>query len=205
MNPIKELLQNVKALFEAPIVAPVAPTAPASVLNFKLKDGTDISIALKDPAANAEPSVGDLVTIAGMPAPEGTHELEDGSTITVDAAGSITELKEVEPVTPQVDLGQQAPAMPTVEERLAAVEAELAKMKMAAVPVQADTAIPLQMAKQDKVIEGLFELVKKLAELPSAEPKALVGNKKDQFERVNKKEAALEQIAEGINSLKNKN
>jgi hypothetical protein len=204
---IKELLQKVKGMFDAPLITPAAPSQPISVLPFKLKDGTEISIALKDPAANQEPSVGDLVTINGMPAPEGIHELEDGSSITVDAMGSITELKEVEPITPQVDLGAM-PTTPTVEERLSAIEAELSKMKMATQPVQpvqADTSIPLAMAKQDEVIKSMFELLEKMAEAPTADPITLVGNKKDQFDRQNKREAALNQIAKGIAEIRNKN
>jgi hypothetical protein len=206
MATIKEILQNVKALFDAPVVPPVAPVTPPSILTLKLKDGTDISIALKNPSVEAEPTVGDIVTVAGMPATEGVLELEDGSTITVDATGTITEITNVVPVTPELEAAV-APVAPTVEERLSAIEAELSKMKMAAQPVQvvADTAIPLAMAKQDEVIKGLFELVEKIAELPTAEPKTLVGNKKDQFERMNKKEQALNAIAEGIKSLKNKN
>jgi hypothetical protein len=204
---IKELLQKVKGMFDAPLVIPAAPSQPISVLPFKLKDGTEISIALKDPTANQMPSVGDLVTINGAPAPEGVHELEDGSSITVDAMGAITELKEVEPITPQVDLGAM-PTTPTVEERLSAIEAELSKMKMAIQPVQqvqADTSIPLAMAKQDEVIKSMFELLEKMAEVPTSEPITLVGNKKDQFERQNKREAALEQIAKGIAEIRNKN
>ena len=100
----KDILLKVKALFDAPIVAPVAaaPVAPVAPIvtgvPFKLKDGTEITIAVKDTVTNA-PSATDAVTIAGAPAPAGDYELEDGSKITVDAGGAISVVTPMEPVT----------------------------------------------------------------------------------------------------------
>lgn len=93
---LKERFQLVKAAFNGTVPAPApAPTpapapAPApgamAAKTYKTKSGTEISIN----QAGEMPAVGDMVTINGAPAPEGVHELEDGSTITVDATGAIT-------------------------------------------------------------------------------------------------------------------
>lgn len=86
---LKELFTKVKAVFDAPPVAPVAPVAPADTSNqtvYTLQDGTQIAIQ----QAGDTPAPGDMVTIAGAPAPEGMLVLQDGSAITCDATGAIT-------------------------------------------------------------------------------------------------------------------
>jgi hypothetical protein len=256
----KDILLKVKALFDAPIVAPVAaaPVAPAAPVvtgvPFKLKDGTEITIAVKDTVTNA-PAVTDTVTIAGAPAPAGDYELEDGSKITVDATGAISVVTPIQPVTqtpeqmaaeaarvaalaqPTVLTAEAVQAMyakfatGTAEERLSNLEimikalmdsnfgyqirqgqenAAIQAYKDSLAPMQAATATQLQAAEQkitknDEVIKGLFELVEKLAELPSAEPKTLTGAKKDQYERAKAKEDKLTGIANAITALKSKN
>lgn len=60
------------------------------------------------------------------------------------------------------------------------------------------------MAKHEETIKGMFELVEKLVELPSADPKTLTGNKKEQFDRSKKKEEKLEGIASAIAAFKKK-
>ncbi len=62
-----------------------------------------------------------------------------------------------------------------------------------------------RMAKQDEVIKGLFELAEKLIEEPTADPVTLTGNKKDQFERANKKEQRLQKIADALKTTKTGN
>jgi len=209
----KDILLKVKALFDAPIVAPVAaaPVAPVAPIvtgvPFKLKDGTEITIAVKDTVTNA-PSATDAVTIAGAPAPAGDYELEDGSKITVDAGGAISTVTPMEPIT-QPDF-VAPPTAPTLEERLAAMEAELVKMKTPVIPTGLATEVQLHAAeqkieKQDEVIKGLFELAEKLTELPSADPVTLTGRKKEQFDRSNAKEEKIKGIADAIGALKNKN
>lgn len=205
----KEILAKVMARFDTAVpAAPTAPadtTAPGSTQVYKLLDGTEVTIAIKDPAANAEPSAGDMVTIAGAPAPQGVLTLEDGSTITVDATGAIVEFGGPgDPVTTDLT---QAPAAPSLEQRVAAIEAELAKAKVPAVPTGLAMEADLKLAsakidKQDEVIKGLFELVEKLTEMPSADPKTLTGAKKDQFDRANKKEEKFKSIMNSITKMK---
>ena len=209
---VKEILLNVKAMFDAPMAPtpPVDTTAPADTTAsgtaqvYKLQDGTEITVMIDDPAISTAPDAGDMVTIAGAPAPAGDLVLEDGSTLTVDASGMITATTALAPATQPEFV---APPAPTMEERLAALEAELSKMKQPASSIGMATEIQLQAAeakitKQDGVINGLFSLVEKMSELPTAEPKTLVGAKKDAFDRVNKKEAGMQKIADAVAKMK---
>lgn len=122
---LKEILTRVKAVFDAPAVAPVAPVAPAATTSpaptvYTLQDGTQVAIQ----QAGTIPAPGDMVTIAGAPAPEGMLVLQDGSTITCDATGKITLYTPVggNPVTtdaPGADAAAKipvgaAPAIPTL-------------------------------------------------------------------------------------------
>jgi hypothetical protein len=201
----KDILQKVKAIFEAPAapVVPPAPEVPAPVgITHKLADGTEVSII----QAGELPAAGDAVTVGGVPAPAGELAMEDGSTIVVGEGGVITEVKPAEPVTTEIPV-EQAVATPTVEERLAKIEAALAKLTAPAMPTGLATEAQLQAAtqkieKQDEVIKGLFELAEKLAETPTADPKTLTGNKKEQFERTTAKEKKIQGIAEAITQMK---
>ncbi len=63
-------------------------------------------------------------------------------------------------------------------------------------------AAEARLTKQDEVIKALFDLVEEMSNMPSAEPKTLTGNKKDQFDRTNKKEAKMEKIAAAVAQMK---
>jgi hypothetical protein len=205
----KEILNKVKAIFNAPVEAaapatpavPTEPVVPASK-KYKLQDGSEIDVT----QAGEVVAPGDSVSVGGVPAAEGELVLEDGSTLVLDANGVVKEVKPVEPVT--TDLSN-VPAGPTVEERLAKIEEALTRLTTPAVPTGLATEVQLQAAterieKQDKVIEGLFELAEKLAETPTADPITLNGNKKEQFERTQAKEQKLEGIASAIQQMKKK-
>lgn len=58
--------------------------------------------------------------------------------------------------------------------------------------------------KQQETITGLFELCEKLAEIPAADPVTLTGNKKEKFDRTEKREQKYETIAAAIKDMKNK-
>lgn len=112
---LKDILSKVKAVFDAPPAAvPAAPVAPADTSNatvYTLQDGTQVAIQ----QAGDLPAPGDMVTVAGAPAPEGILTLQDGSTITCDATGTITLYTPVggTPVTtdvPGADAAKPAPA-----------------------------------------------------------------------------------------------
>lgn len=205
---IKELFNKVKAAFIEPVIVPAIVPVQATSQIYKTSDGTEISIEIKDPAVTVEPTVGDMVMVAGMPATAGDIVLEDGSTLVIADGGMIAEIKPIEPVTqPEAEAELAAPAVvppagPTVEERLAAIESKLAAMEMAA--QGAAPAMTAQMAKQDNVISGLFELVEQMTKEPTAEPKTLTGAKKDQFDKAAAREKKFEGYAKAIKDLKTK-
>jgi hypothetical protein len=119
----KEILLKVKAAFDglpapvAPVVAaappapaaPAAPSVPAPVV-YTLDDGTQIGIL----QAGTLPAPGDTVTIAGAPAPEGVLTLQDGSLITVDATGTVTQYTPVAPAAAAAPAAP-APALPVTQ------------------------------------------------------------------------------------------
>lgn len=57
-------------------------------------------------------------------------------------------------------------------------------------------------AKHEKILPELFDLVDTFAEAPVADPTTLTGNKKDKFDRANKREKTLERVAENIGKLR---
>lgn len=147
----QELFEKIKDKFNAliapavaaPIVAaPVAAAAPVPTI-YKLLDGTEISIT----QAGATPAVGDMVTIAGAPPAAGDYTLEDNSVITVDAMGMITAIGAAAPITAAV------PSTPTLEQRLAALEAKLNP-----------AAAPLAMSTEGTPVILTSEEVKKMYE-----------------------------------------
>lgn len=78
---------------------------------------------------------------------------------------------------------------------------------VAGLMASSQTAIDEQKAintKQQETIVGLFELCEKLAEIPTAEPLTLNGNKKEKFDRTEKREQKYETIAAAIKEMKNK-
>lgn len=139
----KELLAKIKAAFDgvpAP-AAPVAPAAPASPsvpapVVYTLADGTQIGIA----QAGTLPAVGDLVTIAGAPAPEGVLTLADGTLITTDATGAITQYT---PVAPAAAAAPAAPAVPPAPAPAHVPAVPVTQAAMATVPAPAVKPAPV--------------------------------------------------------------
>lgn len=207
---LKAMLLAVKAQFEAPIVAPVVAAVSANQI-YTLADGvTEVTITIKDPATLAEPSVGDTVTIAGALAPAGDITLSDGSVITTDESGIITNIvSAAEPGEPAMP---GAPAETELAARVATLEAELAKMKNA--PVTAPTATyasetefnaaKAEIEKNKTVIEGLFSIVEQLVKEPIADPVTLTGRAKDKFDKQNAKEEKFEVMGKALAAMRGK-
>lgn len=157
----KDILKKVKALFFGePIVAPVAPAAAAAPVApvapagqpFKLKDGTEVMIAVKDPAGS--PAVGDAVTIAGAPAPDGEHELEDSSKITV-TGGIISAVTPIQPVT---QTPEEMAAAQAAHLALSAQATELTAESVAAMYAKFATGTPEErIANLEVMIKALME------------------------------------------------
>ncbi len=198
----KGLLAKIKALF-AETVTPV--TAEATPTPYKLKDGTEITVAIVGDTI----SVGDKVTGPdGQPAPAGQWELEDGTMVSTDATGMITE------ILPAVVTPEEEAATPSVEDRLKALEDKLAAP--AAMQEQfavsenklADVTKRLALAEakviqQDKLIANLIAFAELVSEEPTADPVTLSGLKKERFERVQAGSDRLARRAAARQSLKN--
>lgn len=254
MSTAKELYIKLKAFFDAPPVPPAtpavpAPPAPLGVL-YTLNDGSQISIV----QAGDTPAPGDMATIAGAPAPANTYTLQDGSTLTADATGTVTAYTAGTPVTVDpLDAGKTppaaappavpaAPAPPkqfeltqasmaamfasfatgTPEDRIANLELVCKalmdscfgwQIREAQQKANTDQAILIYkqdlvnaqaaaLAKQDEKITGMFEIMEKLVEVPTADPVTLTGRKKEQFDASKKKEDRFEQIAADMKRFK---
>lgn len=210
MSTVNELLKTMKAAFFGepvpPVAAPVAPTlaapptpapqvAPVGTI-YKTKDGIELNII----QAGDKPATGDMVTIAGVAAPAGEYILEDDSVVTVDQMGMITVFTPGAPVT----TGLTVPQPPTFEERLASLENAISKLNTPSapvIPVAMETqlnAATEKIEKHNKTIKELFELVEKLVKEPTADPVTLTGDKKEKFEKLNRRDERLKQIAETI-------
>ena len=166
----KEAIQQIRALFEdvpqvapqeapvAPMVEPIAPeVTKVEMAEYSLADGTKVMISALE--------VGGKVELAdGTPAPQGEHQLMDGTSIQVDELGIIIEISspkedviEEEPVAPAAPV---APAQDTtaMAEMFAAQKEELEK-KIAEL--------------ENKVKQGfaqVAELVEALSNTPMSEP-----------------------------------
>lgn len=94
MSIVKEAINKIKAVLKFN-----EASVPTSA---KLKDGTEVTYTTL--------AAGGSLMIAGAPAPEGTYELEDGTSVGVDATGIITTVNGVgaEPVIEQT---QAAPSI----------------------------------------------------------------------------------------------
>ena len=166
----KEAIQQIRALFEdvpqvapqeapaAPMIEPIAPeVTKVEMAEYSLADGTKVMISALE--------IGGKVELAdGTPAPQGEHQLMDGTSIQVDELGIIIEISspkedviEEEPVAPAAPV---APAQDTtaMAEMFAAQKEELEK-KIAEL--------------ENKVKQGfaqVAELVEALSNTPMSEP-----------------------------------
>lgn len=271
---LKDLVSKIKKeVFDiAPPAAPAAPIAPADTSNatvYTLQDGTQVAIQ----QAGDLPAPGDMVTVAGAPAPEGILTLQDGSTITCDATGKITLYTPVggTPVTTDVPADNAAktpPAVPALPAKSAVPgvpgktgysDADVAGlvsafdtatgndlMSVLTTCVKAlmqsefgwqileqkrlaDTnaainvyqtslqASTQKFAAQEKIIadqkvlidrheatiKGMFEILEKVVELPTAAPKTATSAKKDEIEEAKKKtQSKFERMANSLKEVK---
>lgn len=223
----KEILGKVKAFFEAP-VEPVEPTPPAGV-DCDLEDGRmlhcspDMSVGATATIDGQPAPAGDYKMKDGSSCTIG----EGGLISDVKAAEPITVTPPVQPPmfsakTPEeLKAVVDAFATGTPEERLAKLEVvakalmeysfgwQIREAEQKALQEQAINvyktgleAAEKKIEKQDKVIEGLFELAEKLVEAPTEDPKTLTGFKKERFERENKKQERFEKIAKALKDNK---
>lgn len=251
---IKERIQKMKDFFNVPVTDPaipvVAPAAAAMMKNYMLADGvTEISVM----QAGEKPAPGDAVTLNGQPAPDGTHVLTSGSSITT-SGGLITAVVEVTaPVTEDltnIPAPVVAPVVPVAKPPLATFE-EAQKLIEKFFSGDADTRIAnlevvcralmqnvmgyeidrvtreasaaqaieiykaglqnattelkaasQQIAKHEKTITDLINLVSEIRDEPTADPKTLTGLKKEGFDRVRRRDEKFERIADALKTNK---
>jgi len=160
MTP-KEIIEKLRLTFNELVnnadVPAVETTVPEAVMPMihKLKDGTEVEIT--------EMGVGGVVTIQGVPAPVGDHELEDGTVITVGDNGAITAIvpAATEPAMVE-DMSAKFSAFElSTNEKFASYEAKFADYEA-------------KLKKATKVIEGLLNLTQTLAEAPTGTPDPIV-------------------------------
>ena len=132
-------------------------------MEAKLKDGTIVQY-------EGELNVGTALNVidAGgqvSAAPDGTHELEDGTLVTV-TGGFVTELKTPEgdnaeaPVEVNVEAGCEPVKMEDVEAAIATALANINKVEV--------ETLKTELAAQSALIKDMFAVIEKLAEEPTA-------------------------------------
>jgi len=168
----QEAILKIKALFEdnaAPVKEDEADMTKVEetkveMAEYSLMDGTKVEISALE--------IGGLVTIEGQPAPAGGHELMDGTEITLDENGKITEIEtKVVEASPEVDTEVEAGAdykdkkMQEMAEQFEAKIAELIDAK------NVSDAKVLDL--ENKVKQGfaqVAELIEALSNTPSVDP-----------------------------------
>ncbi|NDC49632.1 MAG: hypothetical protein EBZ61_11250 [Micrococcales bacterium] len=156
----------------------------------KLKDGTMVTYE--------ELEVGYplmVVTEQGTnPAPDGTHELEDGTKVTT-VNGLITAIEPVLPEVPEVAPVAPAPASASTEdmgkklkELMDAIEGKMSAMQS-------------EIDKQQETNRQMFELIEKIGDLPTAELK----KENQQFTTAkDKKQQKIDSILTTLKTIKTK-
>jgi len=198
MNP-KEALKQIKALFEdmPQVIEPVAPVEPTvtkvEMAEYSLVDGTKVMISALE--------IGGMVEMAdGTPAPQGEHQLMDGTIIQVDELGVIVEIASPkedviveEPVAPAAPV---APAQDTT-----AMVAEL-KADFAAQKSQLETKIAELESKVKQGFAQVAELVEALSNTPTAEPTQKAANAFQSYVSTN--DSKYERLEKYRNAILNK-
>lgn len=199
MTP-KEALDKIRQLFADPAVAaPVSEPAPAvmEAKEYVLEGGAKILVSDLEP--------GGMVSLvddqgATSPAPAGDHKLADGTTITVNEAGTITAVMMPEtPVMPEDELAKK------LDEKMAAIREDVKKEN------DAIRQLIENLAKHDEFkatveginakLKGLADAVTALLDTPSADP---IQEPKDKFEKQENKSERMKAVADMLAKLKNK-
>ena len=156
----KEIIQKLRITFNEL----VNPTQPLAFIKAVLMDGTEIEVT--------EMAVGGIVTIMGVPAPMGEHQLQDGSVIVVGDNGAITEIKAAQ-------IEEVAPVMEDMSAKFSAFESATNEkfssyeVKFSAYETKfADYENKLNKANQ--VIDALLTVTATLAETPTGTPDAAI-------------------------------
>ena len=195
----KEAIQQIRALFEdvpqvapqeapvAPMVEPIAPeVTKVEMAEYSLADGTKVMISALE--------IGGKVELAdGTPAPQGEHQLMDGTSIQVDELGIIIEIS-----SPKEDVIEEEPVAPAAPVAPAQDTTAMAEM-FAAQKEELEKKI---VELENKVKQGfaqVAELVEALSNTPMSEPtqksanafQSYVSNNDTKYERLEKYRNAI--------------
>jgi len=168
----KEIIEKLRIQFNelvknADVVPPTTPSAipePVKMAIAKLKDGTEVEVT--------ELEIGGIVTIQGVPAPIGEHELEDGTIIVLGDNGVIMEIKVVTDAgykPKEEEMSAKFSAFEnSTKEKFTSYEAKFADYE------EKFATYESRLNKATKVIEGLLNLTQTLAETPTGTPDASI-------------------------------
>lgn len=166
MKDAQNILEKVSLFFaelvnnEDMLMPSGEPKAEVKMMEAKLKDGTIVEVT--------ELAVGGIVTIAGVPAPVGEHELESGEVIVLGDNGAIMEIKPKK--EDEVSVEVEVPAVEDMSAKFAAFESATNEKFSAYENKFAQYEAKLGQA--NKVIEGLMQISKMLVEAPQSAPDA---------------------------------
>jgi hypothetical protein len=199
----QEAILKIKALFEdnaAPVKEDEADMTKVEetkveMAEYSLMDGTKVEISALE--------VGGLVTIEGQPAPAGGHELMDGTEITLDENGKITEIEtKVVEASPEVDVE----AGKDYEDKKMEEMAEKFEAKIAELTEAKNLSDAKVLDLENKVKQGfaqVAELIEALSNTPSEDP-IQRPNSFNSFIKTNDiKEARLNKYRNAILNTKN--
>ena len=194
LNEAIEKLSGLVSKFNA------EPTTEQTFIDAKLMDGTIIryeSLEVGMPLLVIDEAGNEL------PAPDGEHELEDGTKVTVEA-GIITEVASKEEEAPEVEEAPIEQPMAAVEsvtkEDFEALKNEVAdlKTKFEEFSTTNETLSADNIAMKE-IVKETFSIVEKLANVPSQNPITVRSN--NPFKKSVTREQELENL---INKFKNK-
>lgn len=162
------------------------PKAEVKMMEAKLKDGTIVEVT--------ELAVGGIVTIAGVPAPVGEHELESGEVIVLGDNGAIMEIKPKK--EDEVSVEVEVPAVEDMSAKFAAFESATNEKFSAYENKFAQYEAKLGQA--NKVIEGLMQISKMLVEAPQSAPDAGVKTSNNFAEAKTNAKAEFDKFSKSI-------
>jgi hypothetical protein len=163
MENAQSILNKVSMFFaelvgdQMPPVSGEPKAEETKMMQAKLKDGTVVEVT--------EMAVGGIVTIEGMPAPVGEHELEDGTKIVLGDNGVIMEIMPKVEDAPEVET--EVPVVEDMSAKFAAFE-NVTNEKFVAYEDKF-AAYEVKLTQANKVIEGLMQISKMLVEAPQVQ------------------------------------
>lgn len=163
MENAQSILNKVSMFFaelvgdQMPPVSGEPKAEETKMMEAKLKDGTVVEVT--------EMAVGGIVTIEGMPAPVGEHELEDGTKIVLGDNGVIMEIMPKVEEAPSIEI--EVPVVEDMSAKFAAFE-NVTNEKFAAYEDKF-AAYEVKLTQANKVIEGLMQISKMLVEAPQVQ------------------------------------